>query len=407
MQISCTQPTLLQALNMVLPTTSSKSPMVITRNVLLEARDELLTLTANNGDVSAINELPAKVDRPGAATVSARTLTDYLKTLPKDILVLKTEPESSMLALTCGKHSAKFNTMNPGQFIPVPQLGEPATASMSAADFRKATYRVITAAAVKDNARPILNGVNIKLDGNDFTFAAADGFRLSVQRGKLLTPAEQEINVVVDATTMKQFTQLLSDQEPAVEIALDPKLKLIRFNLSSMEVTTRIIQGDFPAYENLIPDSCKTRSLFELANLQRATNCTALFAAKESNIIRLEVSPREPDEKDDRAALLTMYANAPDDGDNCHFQESIPAIEGPKTKIAFNCQYLQDALTALNEKLVVMETNDPSSPAAFRSNVKTDEYVHILMPMFVQWEEKDEPAEPDEQTEPKETETAV
>jgi DNA polymerase-3 subunit beta len=244
---------------------------------------------------------------------------------------------------------------------------------------RSAISRVTFAAATEES-RPVLTGVEVKLEGQQFTLAAADGFRLAVQHGTLSQPVDSEIKVIVPARTLNELNRLLGDQEEPVEIMMTPARGQVLFRVPGIELVSQLLQGSFPNYDQLIPKDYQTRAVFDLPTLLRATRTAAIFARDGSNIIRVQMVP-DGDAGTPGKAIIS--ARSEEVGDN---QDEVDAesLEGGEAKIAFNSRYLQDVLQVLERGKVALETKTPSSPGVFKPT-DSDDYIHVVMPMFVQW----------------------
>jgi len=215
------------------------------------------------------------------------------------------------------------------------------------------------------------------------TMAAADGFRLAVQHGPMLGSVESEIQVIIPARTMNELNRLLADREEPVEIMMTPAKGQVLFRIpgnDTVEVVSQLLQGSFPNYEQLIPKDYQTRAIFELPTLLRAARTAAIFARDGSNIIRLQLVPGEAG---DGNGKLIISARSEEVGDN---QDEVDAdtIEGAESKIAFNSRYLLDVLSVLERGKVALEVTTSSSPGVFKPS-DSDDYIHVVMPMFVQW----------------------
>lgn len=225
----------------------------------------------------------------------------------------------------------------------------------------------------------MLTGVEVKLTGEKFTMAAADGFRLAVYNGILAQPVSAEAKVIVPAKTLKEISRLLGDRGDPVEIMITPARGQILFRIGSVEVVSQLLQGSFPNYEQLIPQKHETRAVFDLQKLLRATKTAAIFARDGSNIIRLQFTPGEP-------GCIHVAGKAEEVGSQRDEVEAerIEAGTNAQNRIAVNSKYLLSALGALGEGNAVMELTTPSSPLTLRP-AEGGEYVHVMMPMHVQW----------------------
>jgi DNA polymerase-3 subunit beta len=151
----------------------------------------------------------------------------------------------------------------------------------------------------------------------------------------------------------------------------------VLFKLPSAELVATLIQGTFPNYSQLIPQSYSTRTTLGMKQFLQETRIAAIFARDGAGIVRLQVDP------DEGSGKLVISARAEEIGD--HRGEMDVKVEGESSKIAFNSRYLQDVLQVLDAEEVALETTTPSSPGVLRPIGTDDNYVHVVMPMFVQW----------------------
>ena len=170
----------------------------------------------------------------------------------------------------------------------------------------------------------------------------------------------------------------MADQEEAVEITVNPEKGQALFRLKNIELVSQLIQGTFPNYAQLIPKSCTTKAVIGVADFLRATKTASIFARDGSGIVRLVVTPGG----EMTPGKVTVSARSEEIGDDVGEIDAM--VEGEEAKIAFNGKYLTDVLSVLHEAQVALETTNPSSPGVLRP-VGADNYIHVVMPMFVQW----------------------
>jgi DNA polymerase-3 subunit beta len=168
------------------------------------------------------------------------------------------------------------------------------------------------------------------------------------------------------------------EQEEAVEITVNPNKSQALFRLKNTELVSQLVQGTFPNYAQLIPQSYNTRVVVDVADFLRATKTASIFARDGSGIVRLVVAPGE----EINPGKMTISARSEEIGDDVGEIDAI--VEGEAAKIAFNGKYLADVLSVLRESQVALEITNPSSPGVIRP-VGVDNYIHVVMPMFVQW----------------------
>ena len=242
---------------------------------------------------------------------------------------------------------------------------------------RQAINQVVFAAATEES-RPVLTGVCTQFEGNALTLAAADGFRLAVFKMPIKDKVKEKMEVIIPARTLAELNRLISDQEEAVIITLNPNKSQVLFRLKSTELVSQLVQGTFPNYSQLIPKSYNTRVMVNVADFLRATKTASIFARDGSGIVRLVIASGSGNEP----GKLAVSARSEEIGDDVGEIDAI--VQGEEAKIAFNGKYLTDVLSVLQEEQVALETTNPSSPGLIRP-VGTDNYTHVVMPMFVQW----------------------
>lgn len=379
MKLSCLQENLSRGLGIVSRAVATRATLPITQNVLLSTDQSMLKLSATNLEIAITTWVGAMIEEEGAITVPARLLSEFVNSLPSDRIDLELPPGGGALQLTCGRAEARVHGTDASEFPPIPTVEDGVAAKIDPQVLRSAISRVTFAAATEES-RPVLTGVEVKLEGQQFTLAAADGFRLAVQHGTLSQPVDSEIKVIVPARTLNELNRLLGDQEEPVEIMMTPARGQVLFRVPGIELVSQLLQGSFPNYDQLIPKDYQTRAVFDLPTLLRATRTAAIFARDGSNIIRVQMVP-DGDAGTPGKAIIS--ARSEEVGDN---QDEVDAesLEGGEAKIAFNSRYLQDVLSVLERGKVALETKTPSSPGVFKPT-DSDDYIHVVMPMFVQW----------------------
>ena len=232
---------------------------------------------------------------------------------------------------------------------------------------KRALEEVIFAAA-SDEARPILTGVLAKFEGSKLTLAAADNYRIAVRTIDVLDPVEAA-SVVIPARALGELARILSDTDDPVELVLAQARNQVLFHLEGVDLVSRLIDGQFPNYQTVLPATHATRAELDREELLRAVRPAALIASSSANIVKLQVGG------DDTGVTVTATADV---GDYTGDVEA--SIEGDPTTIAFNARYLNDVLGNVQADRFALELNGPLSPGVFRP-VGDDAYVHVVMPV--------------------------
>lgn len=379
MRLSCLQENLSKGLAVVGRAVATRSTLPVTQNVLISTDQSRLKLSATNLEIAITTWIGASIEDEGAITLPARILTEFVNTLEGDKIDVSLPEGNGILSISSGRSKATINGIDAEEFPPIPTVLDGIRAVINAGVLKKAISRVAFAAATEES-RPVLTGVELKLEGDDFSLAAADGFRLAVQKDKLTEPIDGNIEVIIPARTMNELNRLISDDSQEIEVVMTPTRGQILFRSGDIEIVSQLLQGNFPNYQQLLPEEYSTKSTFDTNALQRAVRSASIFARDGSNIVRMQLIP--PTEEEDNGKAL-ISARSEEVGDNEDVVDA-ESLEGEESKIAFNSRYLMDVLAVLDKGNLVLETTTASSPGVFKP-LEDDGYTHVIMPMFVQW----------------------
>jgi DNA polymerase-3 subunit beta len=378
MKVSCIQDNLSKGLAIVGRAVATRSNIPITQNILITVtKSSGLTLAATNLEITMTCNVGAEVEEEGSITVPARLFTEFVNSLPSDTISISLPVDGRTVELKCARYNARINGMDAKDFPKMPAVNDGLSIKMEPDALHLAISKVVFAAATEDT-RPVLTGVQAEFGEAGLTLAAADGFRLAVNKMALSEPLAEELALIIPAKSLIELNRLLVDQEEAIDITINSNHSQILFSLKGVQMVSQLIQGAFPNYNQLIPQSCNTKAVVVLADFLRATKSASIFARDGSGIVRLQVVPKA----EGADAKIMISAQAEELGDNV--SELDAEVEGEEAKIAFNSKYLSDVLAIVSQKKVVLETTGSSSPGVIKP-VGDDNYMHIVMPMFVQW----------------------
>lgn len=381
MKVQVLQENLQRGLSIVGRAVATRSTLPITANVLLQTDKGRLKLAATDLDIAMSAWVGAKIDEEGATTVPSRLISDFVSSLPPATVQMEIPERSRQMKLECARNESSINAMDAEDFPRIPEVRDGVAIQLDARALKRAIERVEFAAA-SDDSRPVLTGVHMKSDGTRLTLASADGFRLAVSDISLTMPPGESVEIIVPARALRELGRLIGDGNEPVEMRINGSRTQVLFALTEVELVAQLIQGTFPNYNQLIPTEYNTRCIVDVDEFKREARIAAIFARDGSGIIRLQMAPSQ----NGMPGELKVSARADEIGDN---EGKIDAdISGDASKIAFNARYLQDVLNALTGK-VALEMTSPSSQGVFRpispERTEPDTYVHVVMPMFVQW----------------------
>jgi len=366
-KLSVMQENLARGLSVVSRAVSSRSTLPVLANVLLRTEDAGLKLTATNLEIGITCWVPGKIETDGAVTIPARLITDLVSALPSSEKVDLELQGADTLHLRCGRFATHVKGIDADEFPTIQTAGERPTTRVSQKILRRALAEIVFAAA-SDEARPILTGVLAKFEGDRLTLAAADNYRIAVRTIDILDPVEA-VQVVIPAKALHELERLLADTDDPVELVLATARNQVLFHLDGIDLVSRLIDGQFPNYQQVLPASHASRGEFDREELLRAVRPAALIASSSANIVKLQVGG------DGAGITVTAAAEVGD-----YAGEVEATVEGDPTTIAFNARYLNDVLSNVAADRFALELNGPLSPGVFRP-VGDSTYVHVVMPV--------------------------
>jgi DNA polymerase III subunit beta len=367
-KLSVMQENLARGLSVVSRAVSSRSTLPVLANVLLRTEDAGLKLTATNLEIGITYWVPGKIETDGATTVPARLLTDLVSSLPASERVDLELQGADTLHLRSGRFATHVKGIDADEFPTIQTAGERPTTRISQKVLRRALDETIFAAAT-DEARPILTGVLARFEGDRVTFAAADNYRIAVRTIDVLDAVES-MSVVIPSRALAELGRILADTDDPVEIVLAQARNQVLFHLEGIDLVSRLIDGQFPNYQQVLPAGHTSRATVDRNELLRAVRPAALIASSSANIVKLQVGGDE-----DRGVTVSATAEVGDYTGQVEAQ-----VEGDGTTIAFNARYLNDVLSNVAADRFAIELNGPLSPGVFRP-VGDDDYVHVVMPV--------------------------
>jgi DNA polymerase III subunit beta len=349
---------------------SPRSTLPILSNVLLETVAEGLRLTATNLDLTITTTVPAEVAHEGRVTVPARLVTEYVASLAEAPCTLELDPATQVLRVACGIHRTNIHGIDAVEFPPLPSRDAEPVVRLDAQAFDAAIGQT-TVAASSDEARPVLTGVLLQLEGDRVTLAATDGHRLAVRRLAHEGGAELSAgSVIVPARHLQEVARAITAGRPTVEVTLSASRNHVFFTMRDVEVSSRLIEGAYPNYAQVIPASSSTTVTLPAATLLRETRTASILAKDAANVVRLAAGE----------GTLTLQAQTAEVGDD---EAPLTAtVAGDGVQIAFNARYVLDALGVIDSEEVALGFNGPLQPGVIRP-VGRDDYLYIVMPVRV------------------------
>jgi DNA polymerase-3 subunit beta len=339
--------------------------MPILGNILLETAKNGVKMAATDLELGIECYTEVEVIKSGAITLPARILTDIVANLPEASVTVAVADGEAKAVITV--ESVKFEVLGlPASDFPLLPSGEGEALVRIDGGLLRTMIRQTSFAVSTDETRPFLTGVYLVAEGSTGQLVATDGGRLALRRGKISGDVRSKVTAIVPSKTMGELVRVLGMVEG--EVSITSQDNQLVFVLPGMRFISRLIAGQFPNYEQVIPKEYKQRIKVGAERLLRAVRRASITARDSANVVRLSA--------DD--GILTITSNTPDVGTA---REDITVqVEGDAIPVAFNAKFLLDALSNIDAAEIFFDLTGPLSPGALRPVEHTD-YVYVLAPV--------------------------
>jgi DNA polymerase-3 subunit beta len=370
LRLTCQPSTLGQALQTVSRAISTRTTLPILNNILLETTAEGLALTATNLEIGIRKVVPAEVADEGSTTAPARLLTDFVGSLPDEPLEMTLDTGTQTLGVRCGRFDTHIKCIEADEFPPGPRPEEGDRLTIPLDGLLRAIEQTQMAAST-DEARPVLTGELVQIDDQRLVLVATDGHRLAERR--LSATAAEELNatrLIVPARALAELPRAFRGESGDVEVLVSKARNQVFFRSGTSEVTSRLIDGQYPNYSQVIPNKSSTSVKVSTAELTQTVRAVSLFARDSANVIRIRA----------QAGTLVLSATTNEVGDSR--AELDATVDGAEIQIAFNARYVLDALAVVECDQVELKFDGPLSPGLMKAP-NSEDYLYVIMPVRV------------------------
>ncbi len=364
MELTVTQENLTKALNNVGRVASSKTGLPILSNILLRTDGNRLLVAATNLEIASTQYVGAKIITPGAITIPARLVSDFISSLPKGTIDLKVQ--GNHLRISSGSYTSTMNGIIADEFPELPTIDETSSIqySIKTDDFKQAVSQTVVTSS-NDSTRPVLTGVYWHSFNGDLYLAATDGYRLSERR---LIKTTSEVAAIIPTTTLQEVLRTITDDVAEIDMLFDETQ--VRFRIGESEVVSRLIDGNYPDYRKLIPTTSETNITIGTSDFVRITKVAGLFARGSGGSVTLTA--------DKEKQTLAIHSIASELGENTSSASAEVSDDG---QVTLNSRYLSDALSVINSDTVVFRFSGKLAPCVLTNSSSDVDYKHIIMPL--------------------------
>lgn len=361
LRITCSKDDLVQGLGVVGRAVSTRTSVQILSGILFEASGDELRLAATDMELSLRATVPAQVYGDGAIVLPGRTLVDIARLLPGEEVTIEHRPSESVVHITSASAAYTLHTFNPEDFPRLPELDATQTFAVDRESLLETIGRVARAAS-RDESRPVLTGVLVQFAGGRLVMAATDSYRLAVKETDLSSSAP-ELEAIVPGRALQELARIAAVGD---EITVGVHENQVLFSTGGVWLTTRRIDGQFPNYRQLLPESFEyelTLPRLELLDVVRR----ASVMIQRATPLQLRFADGE----------LTVIARTHDVGES---RESLPvAFTGETLEIGFNADFLRDGIDSVEGDDVRVKLISPLRPAVLQGD--GDDFTYLVMPI--------------------------
>jgi DNA polymerase-3 subunit beta len=376
MKVFIKQQQLAHCVSMVSRAVSPRSTLPVLSNILVKTDQGRLRLSATNLELGITCWIGARIESEGAITVPARTFTDLVSNLPTDQVELTLDSHTQTLNVRCGTSVTDIKGIDSEEFPPIPEPNIEEGVPLNVTNFKEMVDQTAFAAST-DEARPVLTGVLLKLDGDHITMAATDGFRISIREDNIPNAVPGAIEAIIPARALAELARIIGHGDETLIMTFPEDRGQVIFHMDDLELTSQLIEGSFPDYQAIVPQNFKTHTLLSTSGLLKACKQAEIIAREGTNVARLNIIPET---NEANPGVLEISAQSEQTGSSEVLVDA--SVDGVPLLVAFNVRFLREVLEVIKADNVWLETNAANTPGLLRAQ-GDDHFRHIIMPMHI------------------------
>ena len=361
MKIVCDRQELLKGIQYVQNTISSRATLPILSNILLKAEQARLTLAGTDLEVGIICQIPVSVEEEGGITLPAKKFGDIVKELPETEVSLHAK-KNNMVSIECGKAFFRIAGLPKEDFPKFPPFGDKEILTMPQEILQSMLQRTSFAMSF-DETRYVLNGILFKVGEGKVTLVATDGRRLALVEKTLEAPTKEAFEMIIPTKAVQELNRLLKNRG---DLQVYKKDNQVRFDFGEVSLISRLVEGEFPNYQQVIPKETEEKISVDREEFLRATRRASLLTSQESQSVKFDLLKNK----------MVVSKTSSELGEAR--EELDAAYQGKEFSIGFNPHYLIDGLKNLEQKEIHLEVEGPEKPGVIRTK---DRFVYIILPM--------------------------
>ncbi|KRL87427.1 DNA polymerase III subunit beta [Ligilactobacillus apodemi] len=376
MKFSVHRTAFIQYLNDVQRAISSKAALEILSGIKLDLSEDGLTLTGSNSDISietiisiADEKAALNIEKTGRVVLPARFFNEIVKKLPEDTMSIEVN-DRFQATIKSGSAEFTINGLDPDDYPHLPEIDSREQLTLPG-DILKQVINQTVIAASKQETRPILTGIHLAIKGDQLLAVATDSHRLSQRKLNLATASEVDYDIIVPAQSMNELAKMIGELSEDIEIQISENQ--ILFILGNTSFYSRLLEGNYPDTERLIPQSSSTSLEVNAPEFLRAIERASLLSHEgRNNVVKLALQAG--------SNQATLYSNSPEVG-NVEEELTFNKLEGNDLEISFNPDYMKDALRSFGQSEVVLDFTLPLRPFTLVPSESQGEFIQLITPV--------------------------
>lgn len=371
MKFVCEKEKMIKAINSVVKGVSSRTPMPILEGILIQTNNQEIKLTTYDLELGIEYIIECNVEEQGNTVVNATMFSEIIRRLPDSDISI-TLNEKDLLVIECEGSLYKLSTMNPLEFPKLPTIDIENSVELDQNTLKNMIRKTIFAVSVEEN-RPIFTGCLFEIQNNKINVVAVDGFRLGF-KSNFLENSANNFNAVIPGKTLNEVNKIISDSFEKIKISISKNQAL--FEMENCKIVTRLLDGEFLKYDNVIPKTWETRIRVNKKDLQECFERISLISM--SSIEKERKYPVKVSIEIGKAII--SCTNQAGDAK----EEILVSTEGKNVEAGFNPKYFLDALKVIDDEEIFIDFGTSISPCIIRPVDEDDSYIYMILPIKIQ-----------------------
>lgn len=371
MKFVCEKEKMIKAINSVVKGVSSRTPMPILEGILIQTNNQEIKLTTYDLELGIEYIIECNVEEQGNTVVNATMFSEIIRRLPDSDIII-TLNEKDLLVIECEGSLYKLSTMNPLEFPELPTIDIENSVELDQNTLKNMIRKTIFAVSVEEN-RPIFTGCLFEIQNNKINVVAVDGFRLGF-KSNFLENSANNFNAVIPGKTLNEVNKIISDSFEKIKISISKNQAL--FEMENCKIVTRLLDGEFLKYDNVIPKTWETRIRVNKKDLQECFERISLISM--SSIEKERKYPVKVSIEIGKAII--SCTNQAGDAK----EEILVSTEGKNVEAGFNPKYFLDALKVIDDEEIFIDFGTSISPCIIRPVDEDDSYIYMILPIKIQ-----------------------